>query len=402
MKPSRSIVHAALAGLALTLAVPACSDSTDSSPTVTQNPDVTPSVERAELRMQIRSLFEDRVAWTRAYLVETIGGLAGQDAAAARLMQNGTDLGAAIEPFYGKQAADALTAMLNESVGHAAAAVSAALEGNSAGFESARASWYADADAVASFLADANPAWVKEDVKALLRACIDDAIAEANALMTGDAAASISAFAAHEDHAHQTADALAAGIAQQFSADVGELAVSDHEESLRVAMRDQFFDRATFVRLFLVNAIDELPALEPSVGWLMQNDSDIGDLIRPFYGDQAADQLVGLLDAELEDAGHAITAAKIGDQVGLAEAKASWLTHAEQTADFLAAANPAWPVADLETMLRTCVEDALAEAAARLSGDYPADVSAHDVLSRQARAVADALGAGVAAQFPAK
>lgn len=307
--------------------------------------------------------------------------------------------GGAIVPFYGEEAGAALTTMLNEAVGHAATAVRAAMEGDMEGFTVARSAWYAEADDVAAFLASANPAWKEGDVSALLHACIDDAIAEAEALMADDAEASLVAFESHKVGAQTIADALAEGIADQFAEDVGEIDITPHQEGQQVAMRDLFFDRATFVRFFVVDAIDELPGLDVSVARLLQNDADIGDAVRPFYGDEAADQLTVLLDAGLEDAAALVAAAKAGDQAAFDQARGSWLDHADETAAFLAGANPAWPEADLKAMLRTCVEDVIAEAAARLEGDHQAEVDAHDVLVNQARAVADALGMGMAVQF---
>ena len=396
---SRRFLHAALATIALALTAPACSDDT-SPPDPTHEEETTATIDQAELRMAVRALFEDRVAWTRLYLVETTQSLPGQQAAADRLMANGQQLGDAIAPFYGDDAAAALTGMLNETVGHAAAAVDAAMNGDMDGFTTARAAWYAEADDVAAFLASANPAWVEADLAALLHGCIDDAVSEATALMEGDVEASLEAFDSHKEAARTTADVLASGIAGQFADDVGEVDVSPHEEGLRVAMRDLFFDRATFVRLFVIDALESLPGMDDSIAGLMQNDADIGNAIRPFYGDEAADQLTALLDAGLEDAAALVMAAKAGDDAAFEDAKNSWLAHADETATFLAGANPAWSEADLKVMLRTCVEDVIAEAGARLEGDYDAETAAHDVLSKQARSVADALGQGVAAQFP--
>ncbi|MCA9620154.1 MAG: hypothetical protein KC731_14105 [Myxococcales bacterium] len=402
MRLSRNLVHAALAGLALTFAAPACSDDPSPDPTPKTEVEKEPTIDQAELRMAVRALFEDRVAWTRVYLVETVADLPGKQAAAARLIANGDALGEAIVPFYGQEAGDALAGMLNAAVGHAAAAVDAALVGDMDGFAAAREAWYGEADAVASFLAGANDAWNEAEVAALLHGCIDDAVAEATASMGDDMAGGLAAFEAHQIKARAIADALAAGIASQFADDIGEVEVTAHQAELRVAMRDLFFERATFVRMFLLDAIEELPSYEASVGRLLQNDADIGDAVRPFYGDEAADALRSLLDAGLEDAAAAVAAAKAGDMQGFEDAKQRWLDHADETAVFLAGANPAWPEADLKALLRTCVEDAIGEASARLGGDYTADGGLLLAAGARVQVVAAALGAGVAAQFPAE
>jgi hypothetical protein len=357
-------------------------------------------MDEVELRLTLRSLFEDRVVWTRAFLVDTIEDLPGRDESLARLLRNGDDFGAAVTPFYGEAAGTALATLMNEAVGHATDAVAAAMASDQPGFDAARAEWIATADEVAALLAGANPAWVEADVAALLHTCIDDAIAEASGRLMGDYAADLAGFEAHKASSMILADALASGLVTQFPEQVGPKGTPQKVEDLRVAMRGLFFDRSTFVRFFLADNIGTLPSVDATTARLLQNNADIADAVRPFYGDAAGDQLRGLLDAGLADASAAVDAAMAGDEAGFIAARDAWYGHADETAAFLAGANPAWPEDVLQSMLRTCVDDALAEAGERLAGDWAGETAAHDTLSTQARAVADALGTGIAAQFP--
>ncbi len=423
MRAQKSFVLATIAALTFALSAPACSDdeidpaggggsgADDSAGGATGQggqvgqggeggSDIVPDMDVVELRLAVRGLFEDRVVWTRAYLIESIEGLPGRESAAARLLKNGDDFGAAIAPFYGDAAGSQLSGLMNAAVGHAADAVDAAMVGDMTGFEAARDEWYGAADDVAAFLASANPAWVEADVASLLRSCIDDAVAEAVGRMNGDYEAELEAFEGHKATSLTVADALASGIAQQFPSKVGPKGTTAKAEQLRSAMRGLFFDRASFVRFFLTDSIEGLASQPDTVARLMKNNQDIGQAIAPFYGEPAAAQLTGLLDLGLADAAAAVEAAMANDSVAFEAARDSWYAHADETAEFLAAANPAWPVADLKAMLRGCVDDALAEAGARLADDWAADVAAHDTLRTQARAVADALGSGVAQQFP--
>jgi hypothetical protein len=421
---SRS-VFAFAAALALTVAGPGCSDDessggggsgaetpggggagggTGGAPEGGQGGtggnEASPESDEVEVRLALRGLFEDRVVWTRAYLVDSIDDLPGRELSAARLLQNGEDFGAAVAPFYGADAGDQLASLMNAAVGHAATAVDAAIAGDQAGFAAAREDWYGSADDVAALLASANPVWIEADVSMMLRSCIDDAVAEAMGRMQGDHEAEIAAFDAHKVTSFAVADALAGGLAAQFPDKVGPKGTTDKQQELRVAMRSLFFDRSAFVRFFLTDTIEGLSSQPQTVARLMQNNQDIGQAIAPFYGEPAAAQLSDLLDAGLGDAAAAVTAAMNDDAVAFEAAKNSWYGHADETAEFLASANPNWPVDALKTMLHACVDDALAEASARLSDDWEADVSAHDTLRAQARSVADALGNGVALQFP--
>src|ERR1043165_3791243 len=48
----------------------------------------------------MRKLWEDHITWTRLYIVSFAAGLPDTDAVAQRLLQNQTDIGNAVKPFY--------------------------------------------------------------------------------------------------------------------------------------------------------------------------------------------------------------------------------------------------------------------------------------------------------------
>ena len=60
----------------------------------------------------MRKLWEDHVTWTRLYIVSAVAGLPDTEATAGRLLQNQTDIGNAIKPFYGEEAGAKLTELL--------------------------------------------------------------------------------------------------------------------------------------------------------------------------------------------------------------------------------------------------------------------------------------------------
>jgi hypothetical protein len=142
------------------------------------------------------------------------------------------------------------------------------------------------------------------------------------------------------------------------------------------------------------------PALPTSLARLLRNQRDIGDAIAPYYGKAAGASLTRLLRGHILIAGDVLTAAKAGDSAALADASRRWDANGRQIADFLAAANPAWPRAEMRRMMRDHLRLTTAEAVARLTGDWRADVRAYDAVHRQALHMSDMLSDGIVAQFP--
>src|SRR5215216_1861890 len=64
----------------------------------------------------MRKLWEDHITWTRLYIVSVAADLPDTDAVAERLLQNQTDIGNAVRPIYGNEAADQLTQLLMDHI----------------------------------------------------------------------------------------------------------------------------------------------------------------------------------------------------------------------------------------------------------------------------------------------
>ena len=111
----------------------------------------------AQLRTDMRKLWEDHVTWTRLYIVSVGAALPDKDLTAKRLIQNQVDIGNAIKPFYGEDAGNKLTELLKEHILGAADLLAAAKAGDQAKVATEKARWYRNADDVAAFLSAANP-----------------------------------------------------------------------------------------------------------------------------------------------------------------------------------------------------------------------------------------------------
>src|SRR5215208_4915165 len=85
----------------------------------------------SDLRAAMRKLWEDHITWTRVYIIDALANLPDADAAAARLLRNQDDIGAAIAPYYGAAAGSQFTALLKQHIMIATEVLKAAKANNS-------------------------------------------------------------------------------------------------------------------------------------------------------------------------------------------------------------------------------------------------------------------------------
>ena len=167
------------------------------------------------------------------------------------------------------------------------------------------------------------------------------------------------------------------------------------------AMRKLWEDHITWTRLAIVSFAGGLPDLPATEARLLANQVDIGNAIKPYYGRTAGNRLTALLKDHILGAVALLQAAKSGDQAAIAKASATWYANANQIADFLHAANPrAWSRASMRAMMKTHLDQTLAEAQHRLQGNFAADIRDYDAVHRHILEMADMLSDGIMSQFP--
>jgi hypothetical protein len=207
-----------------------------------------------------------------------------------------------------------------------------------------------------------------------------------------------------------TATALAFGLSSLATATSGHHETTAEPRSVTIgkrafhdAMRRLWADHATWTRLFIVSFVADVPDLQATTNRLLQNQVDIGDAVKPFYGREAGNELTDLLTEHILTAADLLSAAKSGDAETFDEARQAWYANAWQIARFLHEANPRhWPLADLRSMMRTHLDLTLREASHQLNGEYAASVADYDAVETEILHMADMLSSGIIAQFPKK
>ena len=170
---------------------------------------------------------------------------------------------------------------------------------------------------------------------------------------------------------------------------------------VKMAVRKLWEDHITYTRNYIISALADLPDSDAVAGRLLKNQDDIGDAIKPYYGEDAGKKLAALLRDHILIATEVVKAAKT-NKSQLADAQKKWSDNGKEIAAFLSSANPNWSKKDLEEMLQKHLDLTTGEVVGRLNKNWVADIKAYDDGHVHMLMFADALTDGIAKQFPDK
>ncbi|HET9136875.1 MAG TPA: glycosyltransferase [Candidatus Kapabacteria bacterium] len=178
--------------------------------------------------------------------------------------------------------------------------------------------------------------------------------------------------------------------------------ISQSSVDLKIGMRKLWEDHVTWTRNVIFILVDGLPGKDQALARLMKNQDDIGNAIKPIYGDAAGKALTDLLHSHIAISADVVLSAKANDKAGLDAASKKWSDNADSIAAFLSSANPNWPLADMKKMMHDHLDLTTNEAVARIKKDYDADVKAYDKVHDEILAMSDMLADGIIKQYPDK
>ena len=183
----------------------------------------------------------------------------------------------------------------------------------------------------------------------------------------------------------------------------GHAAISANELALRRTMDRLWEEHVAWTRLAIISLTTNAPDTQATVARLLQNQTDIGNAVKPFYGGPAGTQLTALLREHILIAADLIGVAQKGDSAGVAAQQARWTKNADEIATFLSKANPDnWKLGEMKAMMREHLRLTTNEVVARLQADWAADVKAYDRVEREILQMSEMLADGLVAQFPSR
>lgn len=185
------------------------------------------------------------------------------------------------------------------------------------------------------------------------------------------------------------------GLAKQRA--MSPSAVKLHDE-----LRKLWADHVFWTESYIVSALADLEDQQAKLARLLRNQQDIGNAIKPYYGDAAGNELTKLLTAHIQIAGQIITAVKSGNQAEAEKYNRLWYKNAESIARFLSKLNPNWSYEEIKKIFDTHLQMIAEGISARMKKDWAGDIAIFDKNLNHMLHLADIMSAGIVKQFPRK
>ena len=197
--------------------------------------------------------------------------------------------------------------------------------------------------------------------------------------------------------------ALALGAEmQKTQMSSNQTCITKSEEDLLLKMRMLWEEHIIWTRMFIMSVADNTTDKAVVTDRLLKNYDDMADAMKPYYGNDTGIKFGDLIEEHLLIAAALVEAAKAGNSTAAADAEKKWYENADEIAAFENSINPNWNKTALMTMWHDHLLLTKAEAVARLTKNYTADVEAFDQIETQANMMADSMTYGIVQQFPEK
>jgi hypothetical protein len=127
------------------------------------------------------------------------------------------------------------------------------------------------------------------------------------------------------------------------------------------------------------------------VARLLKTATDMGDSLRPFYGNQVGGAYGKLLKEHITLAGDLIKAAKI---------ERSWYRNGDEISVFLNSINPYISLPEFKKMFHEHLDMSKHEVVSMMNKDFAAVVAVSDMMLTEGLAMADVISGAIIQQYP--
>ncbi|WP_408605276.1 LysM peptidoglycan-binding domain-containing protein [Bacillus timonensis] len=176
--------------------------------------------------------------------------------------------------------------------------------------------------------------------------------------------------------------------------------ISQAEVDYRNDLRSLWEEHVAWTRMAIISLTFNLPDLQFVLTRLLKNATDMGNMIRRLYGDEAATTYGNLIKEHLLIAADLVKAAIAGNQQAVMTAEKKWYQNADEIAKFLSTGNPFLTEEAVRKMFYEHLDLTKQEAVSMINKDYQKDIEVYDAIEKQARAMADMISDAMVLLYP--
>lgn len=192
-------------------------------------------------------------------------------------------------------------------------------------------------------------------------------------------------------------------VASPISAAAQKPCISQSEVKFENEFRRLWMDHVLWTSNYITSATTAGAEDQKQVlARLLKNQEDIGNSIKPYYGNEAGNKLTELLKEHIVIAGDIVEAAKRGQGAKVNQLNKDWHRNADDIAAFLSGANPHLKNEDVKKLMYTHLELVTDDLTASLVKDWDARILSIDDGMTHIIMMADAISDAVVKQFPEK
>lgn len=165
-------------------------------------------------------------------------------------------------------------------------------------------------------------------------------------------------------------------------------------------MRLLWEQHVAWTRMAITALVFKLPDADFVIARLLRNATDMGNSLRPFYGDQVAEAYSKLISEHLMLAADLVNAAIEGNSEKVTAIEKKWYQNADEIVAFLNHINPYIDKEEMRKMFYSHLALTKLEAVYMIEKKYKQEVEVFDQIEAEALEMADMISKGIFMQFP--
>jgi len=327
---------------------------------------------KAAIQAQVnqRAGWSTETQWTRFVAINA--SPAELSVASSKLNESEDAIAAMIAPYAGDQAQAQLGRLLHTRAQLWEGLVAPA----SAPGTSSEDALDSNAASIARFYGGLGSAFDATTIGNELTAQVHAMIAGVNMRNHNDPRQAVIAWSNGDDHMRAAADAIAAGLVNQYPDQFGPATTSSTEDAFRLKMRATLDDHVFWTRVFVVDREAKRDA-QPALDRVADADVDFGNLYSQFYADDIGVTAQHQLHQDSTDSTAFVFANELADPSAIDGTSALWDSDGAAFAQFMSDTTPGLALSDTQRIVQTNVNGARAMIVSRFASQFDADASSY-------------------------